>query len=447
MLRVFNRVVNTPWALTSDALTTMLEIAERQNMSPEAVAQQLGRELNNTYSVEVRDGVAIVPITGPLFRYANLFTALSGATSYELLARDFYAAVQDPALRAIILNIDSPGGEVNGVNELADQIYAARGSKPIVAYVGGMAASGGYWLASAADEIVVDETAELGSIGVRAVLTDTSKRDADAGVKRYSIVSSQSPKKDIDPASADDRARVQALIDELASVFVGRVARNRGVTTDKVLADFGGGDVFIARRAIEAGMADRLGSFEGLVAELSGSSSTVFTPAAARGHNTNGNEGLAMTMYLTNEPAANAERHEVTADAVAQHCPDVAEALRKEGAAQVQGEQAAAVEQAKAEAASGERERIGAILGHEAAKGREQTAQHLALNTDMGVEQAVALLEKTPKAHGGNGFLAAMAGEENPDVGADAGAEGGDPTEADAAKQAIEAARKAGLIS
>ena len=160
-MRIWNKITGDPWAITETALHTILEVAARENESPEAVAAKLGRDLQNSYNATERDGVAIIPVTGPLFLYANIFTSISGASSYELIAKDFIASLENPHIKAIILNIDSPGGEVNGVAELASMIFDARGTKPIIAYASGDAASGAYWVASAADEIVVSETSAL----------------------------------------------------------------------------------------------------------------------------------------------------------------------------------------------------------------------------------------------------------------------------------------------
>lgn len=139
---VWCKAADEPWAITSSALTTILDIAARQNAPPEAVAAKLGRELQNSYRLEMRDGIAVLPVVGPLFRYANLFTQVSGASSYELLAKDFTQAVENPDVKAIVLNIDSPGGEVNGCAEFADMVHEARGVKTIIAYASGDAASG-----------------------------------------------------------------------------------------------------------------------------------------------------------------------------------------------------------------------------------------------------------------------------------------------------------------
>src|SRR5690606_28406442 len=156
-----------------------------------------------------------------------------------ILRRDLQLALDDPSISGIVLSIDTPGGVVNGVNELANAIRGARSQKRIVAYVGGMAASAGYWLASQASEIVIEETAALGSIGVRAVVTDTSKKDAEAG--RIEFVSSQSPGKRADLSTEEGRARIQRHVDALADVFIATVGKGRGVKPDDVISRFGGG--------------------------------------------------------------------------------------------------------------------------------------------------------------------------------------------------------------
>ncbi|MBU6429356.1 MAG: S49 family peptidase, partial [Cyanobacteria bacterium REEB65] len=158
-------VAGQAWALDRASLSTILSIAERTNLDPQAVAAQLGRELDNTHAVTVRDGVAAIPVRGPISRYANLMSEVSGATSIEQLATDLCTCLEDPSVRAICLEIDSPGGQVNGVSELAGMIRDASDRKPTVAYVSGYGCSAAYWLASACGEIVACETAVLGSVG------------------------------------------------------------------------------------------------------------------------------------------------------------------------------------------------------------------------------------------------------------------------------------------
>ncbi len=324
-------IANEAWAIRPEWLETVCSIAEREHEyahNVEALEQKLGRKLANTYAVAVRDGVAILPMSGPLFRHANLFTQISGATSYGMLATDLRAAVDDPQVSAIVLNIDSPGGEVRGVNELAKQIKAVRGVKPIVAYVGGQACSAAYWLASACDEIVADEVSTVGSIGASLGVRLSADR---AGEKSYTFVSSQSPLKNASPETEAGSAELQRLVNEYAQVFVDTVAANRGVSVDKVLSDYGQGAVFAGTAAIARGMVDSIGTLEGVIAKLSKSK------AAAYGGTFKG----ASVMTPQEQAAAFAAEN-----------PEAAALLRAEGSA-------------------GERERIAAVraqalAGHEA---------------------------------------------------------------------------------
>ncbi|WP_447956510.1 S49 family peptidase [Vreelandella sp. EE7] len=258
---------NRPWLITSEALDSVMAVADRQG-DVEALETRLGRSLDNTRSVTVRDGVAVIPVTGPIFRYANLFTEVSGATSTQVLATDFQAAFDDPAIKAIIPVFDSPGGEATGINELGDLIYNMRGRKRVVAYVSGMAASAGYWVASAAEEVVVDDTAQLGSVGV---VLSLRKREDKPGEKSYEIVSSNAPNKRPDLETEAGLAQLQTRTDELASVFLDKVARNRSLPREQVNDLFRQGGIATGALAVEAGMADRLGSLESLIAELAGS--------------------------------------------------------------------------------------------------------------------------------------------------------------------------------
>lgn len=439
-MRAWLRAAATPWAITQESLEQILEIAARQNESPEAVAAKLGRELQNTHRAWERDGVAVIPVIGPLFRRANLFTMISGATSYEMVAQDLTAALDNPEIRSIVLDIDSPGGVVNGVAELSDLVFEARGQKPIIAYGGGMVASGAYWLASAADEIVIAETAEVGSIGVLAVVRDDRKRKEEAGIQETEIVSSQSPNKRVDPGEDDGRARLQRRIDALADVFIQHVARNRDMAPDEVVAAGDRGDILVGQAAVDNILVDRVASFEDLLEELTaapGSRST--TPAmpnpvvspgaassaaqtdagAAAGSNPSSSEENVMTEQTTPQPAA------VTDETVRRDHPSVAQALEQAGA-------------------SAERERIKAILTSEHSQGRDGLARHFALETDMPADAAVAALQAAAK-EAASGFDASMRALGNPDVGPDGGAHA---TEDPAAlgRQMAESARAAGIV-
>lgn len=265
-LRAFSLACSIPWAITPEALQQILDISTREHLPDfEAVAARKARRLDGAESVRIREnGVAVISITGPVFRYADFFTEISGGATIESLSRDFNAVLNDPSISAILLNIDSPGGEVAGVNEFAQMVFEARGRKPIVAYVDGLGASAAYWIASAAHEIVADATALIGSIGVVAAVPNPDKKSA----REVEFVSSQSPKKRPNPNTESGKDQIQALVDDLAEVFVETVARNRGVSARTVLGEFGQGAVLVGQKAVDAGLADRMGSFEEVVADL-----------------------------------------------------------------------------------------------------------------------------------------------------------------------------------
>lgn len=410
---VWAKIHNTEWAILPDALEAICEIAARQT-DIDALESKLGRPLENTESAYTRGSTAIIPIIGPTIPRANMFSRISGATSYEVIARDLREAVDNPSVSSIVLNIDSPGGAALGVAELATHIFEARKSKKVVAYVGAKAASAAYWLASAAGEVVINRTAMLGSIG--AVVGFDKKSDDDI---RGEIVSSQSPYKRIDPTTEQGKARVQAMVDNLAALFIDDVAEFRNVSVDKVMSDFGQGDMLIGKAAVDAGMADSLGSLEGLLARLADESeagmSGTIDPYA--GQPTSTNEAITMDIKTLRKDH-----------------PDLVAQIEQEAIASVETPDVAAAEKA---AATAERDRVLAILGHDEAKGREGLAQRLAAKDGMTAEDAADILASAPAAATLSSFEAEMASQ-NPDIKPDpeAGAEGGDSTESYLARSA-----------
>ncbi|WP_339514463.1 S49 family peptidase [Pseudomonas sp. RL_15y_Pfl2_60] len=270
MHRAFELAASRPWLMLPDALDNLMAIADRQG-DPEALEARLGKPLDNTRAVTMRNGIAVIPVTGPIMRYANLFTRISGATSTQELATDLQAALDNPQVKGIVLNIDSPGGEANGINELGDMIFAARGKKPIKAYGGGLVASAAYWLGSAAEELVVDDTALLGSIGVVVEVVMRAARD---GEKRYTITSSNAPNKRPDIETEEGRAEIAKSINALSEVFVAKVARNLGVDADQVPAMGDNGGLKVGAEAVASGLAHRLGSLESLITEMANQAAT-----------------------------------------------------------------------------------------------------------------------------------------------------------------------------
>ncbi len=257
----FDLVASQPWAVQPEMLETIAAIARREGEGVDAVEAKLGRPLQNTRKVSMRGSVAVVPITGPIFRYANLMTEISGATSLEVLARDITAALDDPNVSALVLDINSPGGQATGIADVASMIHSA--GKPVVAFVE-LAASAAYWLGAAAGEVVISKTGLAGSIG--AVLGLDVRKDPN----HMEIVSSQSPNKRPDATTDAGRAQMQTMVDALAQVFIDDVATFRGRTSDQVISEFGAGAVMVGDAAVSVGMADRIGTIEEVIAGLAG---------------------------------------------------------------------------------------------------------------------------------------------------------------------------------
>ncbi|PWJ79777.1 signal peptide peptidase SppA [Pseudaminobacter salicylatoxidans] len=268
-MRAFETALSTPWAMLPERVEELLSIAARENLAtPEALEAYRSANARNGEKMRIRDNIAILDVSGPLFKKANLFVQFSGATSYEILRRDLQAALDDKSIEGIMLQIDSPGGEANGCDELAAAVYSARGTKPIHAYVSGMACSGAYWIGCAAEKMVVSDAATLGSIGVVLGVTDRTKADERNGISRIEFVSSQSPGKRPDVHSDAGKARIQKMVDDLGNVFVTAVARYRGVSKAIVIAEFGAGGVEIGANAVSKRMADEVGQFEAALKAL-----------------------------------------------------------------------------------------------------------------------------------------------------------------------------------
>ncbi|MER8553605.1 S49 family peptidase [Mesorhizobium sp. M1217] len=312
-MRAYDSAMSAPWAMLPEHVENLLTIAAREH-DPKALEAYRANRADRGERLGIRDNVAILNIAGPMFKRANLLVSFSGATSYEILRRDLQAALDDKAVDAIILNIDSPGGEASGCDELASAVYAARGQKPITAFVSGMACSAAYWLAAATDRVVVSDAAVLGSIGVVLGITDRTKADERAGIARIEFVSSQSPGKRPDHGTDEGKARVQKLVDDLGDVFISAVAKYRGVTKTTVIAEFGQGGVEVGANAVKRKMADEVGQFEATLQALSarGKSAKGARPAPAGSMPPAPAHGLALmpqavTPLAPNNVAATAE--------------------------------------------------------------------------------------------------------------------------------------------
>lgn len=210
---------------------------------------------------------AVVPIMGTVAKRMNMMSSISGGASIEFVGAQIRQAVNDPSVRKVILQIDSPGGSVYGVQELADEIYAMRSAKPIIAVADDLAASAAYWIGSAASEFVVTPSGEVGSIGVVAMHVDYSGALEQDGIKVTYIHAGEHKVEGnpYEPLGDDARGFMQKRVDEYYDAFVGAVARNRGVRRSTVIEQFGGGRVFGAEQAKAAGMVDRIATLADVI--------------------------------------------------------------------------------------------------------------------------------------------------------------------------------------
>lgn len=256
---------STPWAILPESLAHMVDIVSREKLSLEdiqTISAKMGKPLDNAKDVMMRDGCAVISVIGPIFRYGDMFAQISGATTTEQLALDYTEAMNNPAVKSVIFFMDSPGGEANGIGELASLIATTK-TKPVVAYAGGQCCSAAYWIAAAADELIISSTAAVGSIG--AVMTAKNPNAVKDG-EPLQFVARQSPKKRPNLATDAGKQIMQNKVDMLAEVFIENVAQLRGLSVDQIEAMEG--DYFIGKQALDLGLADKMGTLEGVIASL-----------------------------------------------------------------------------------------------------------------------------------------------------------------------------------
>lgn len=385
MKRAIEAVLNTPWAIQDGWLDTISEIATRESEyhgNLEALQAKLGRPLGNTMKATVRDGVAIIPFEGPMFRRANMMTEFSGATSYDTLALDFTAALNDPNVKAIIGYFDTPGGEVNGASELSSLVRSARGKKPIVAYAAGTMASAGLWVGSAFDKIYAADTAQIGSVGAQAGYTVRAPR---AGEKSYRFVSSQSPLKNADPETEAGAQAAQKMVDDLANVFIQTLAANRDQTPEYVAENYGKGAVFLASDAVKRGIIDGTSTFEAVISTLS----------------------QEVTLM---------DFKQLTVAALTEARPDLVAAIREDAVASIEKHDPAAL---RAEGAEAERKRLAGIEALAMPGAEEIIAAAKADPTASAESTAIKVLAAVREGKPGNSAAnaAALAGMRNTEAG------------------------------
>lgn len=221
-------------------------------------------------AANVTKSVAVLPIVGTLSKRADIMDEASGGTSTDRLGRDFDRLMADESISAIVLDVDSPGGESFGVQELSDKIYAARGRKPVIAVANPEAASAAYYIASAADSISITPSGWVGSVGVVAVHTDLSKLNETMGVTvSYIYAGDYKVEGNPDaPLSEEARAYYQEQVDGIYKQFIDDLARNRNTIASDIRANYGSGRMLRAQAARQVGMADAIETLDEAISRV-----------------------------------------------------------------------------------------------------------------------------------------------------------------------------------
>ncbi len=278
-------IVTSPWAIMPEKLVELQEIyithLRGEKIDIASVEARLGRPLSNEPKpYEVQDGVAVLAIDGVISKRMNIFQKISGGVSSELLRRDFSQAMNDPDVHSVVLYIDSPGGAVDGTQELAREIYEARGKgKNIVAYSDGLMASAAYWIGAQAHRAYISgDTVTVGSVGVVARHIDVSKMEEKIGVKTTEITAGRYKRaaSEYEPLTETGRRTIQEMLDHIYGVFLADVARARPqlsiepVKTGKEeTIPWADGRLFLGRQAIEAGLVDGVSTLAAVISDLS----------------------------------------------------------------------------------------------------------------------------------------------------------------------------------
>lgn len=318
------------------------------------------------------EGVANITLVGEWVNRGGYIGASSGLISYEGFKVQMLAASADPRTKAILLDLESPGGEAVGAFEAAEVVRQVAARKPVTAVVNGMAASAAYAIASAANRIVSIPTGVSGSIGVVLMHLDISEYLKAEGMKPTFIFAGDH-KVDgnpYEPLPENVRADLQTEVEGFYAKFVETVAKGRTGLSEKAIVATKA-RCFMGEEAVAAGLVDAIGTFEEVLADLSAAPGGLLSssrPSGATMTTTSLVPGASVTFTQSDLDAARTAGH------------------------------AAGLAEGTAAGAAAERTRIKSILGSEEAKGRETMASHLAFATDQAPEAAVALLGMAPKA-------------------------------------------------
>lgn len=286
--------LSTPWALQPERLAAFSAVLARWSAGEpagDAVMQRVAadieaRDAKRTAAVTAAAGsIAVLPLYGIVTQRGNMVDAASGpgSASTQAFSRALREAIADPGISQILIDIDSPGGSVYGVAELAAEIRDARGKKPVVAIANSLAASAAYWIGSQASEFYATPGGEVGSIGVYQAHEDWSQAIAGQGVA-VSLISAGKYKTEgnrYGPLSDEARAFLQARVNDYYGAFVKAVAAGRGVPVATVRDGMGQGRVLGAEQALAENMIDGVATFDQVVRKMQRDARAASKPALA----------------------------------------------------------------------------------------------------------------------------------------------------------------------
>lgn len=296
---ILSAVASTKWAILPEKLETICALLNSRAAGIAATKEEIQAAMmgqDSVYAGEPVSSVAVLPVYGVVSQRMTLMAEFCGGFSCHSLTTDLRAAVADPAIKTIVLDIDSPGGSVTGVPELCAEILKLREQKEIIAVSNGMAASAAYWIAASCSKIVVTPSGEVGSIGVYQMHQDVSGALDKAGVA-ISFIKAGQFKTDgnpYEPLSDSARTDMQDGVNAFYEMFVEGVAAGRGVSVEKVKADFGQGRMLMAKDAVAAGMADSIATLDEVLAGLTPSDVAVAPQEPVETETDNGIEVTAI---------------------------------------------------------------------------------------------------------------------------------------------------------
>jgi len=276
-----SRLYGTPLLLARAKLDVILSVLGDRVNWPQPPQSDLAAPLASMrQTIDAPTGIAIIPVVGSLVRRTVGLDPASGFTSYAEIAGMVDAALADPSVEGIVLDIDSPGGEAGGVFELGEHIRAVNAVKPVWAIAADSAFSAAYAIGCSASRLAVSRTGGVGSIGVIAMHVDQTARDAQQGY-RYTPITAGDHKNDFSPhekLTPDAHARLQAEVDRLYGLFVDHVATMRRIDAEAVRATEAG--IYFGEDAVTAGLVDTVGSLDAVLADFS----SFLVARRARGH-------------------------------------------------------------------------------------------------------------------------------------------------------------------